>query len=134
MDDSTAGAAGAGIAGMFVAFVLVIIWIVVLVLAIGMYGLPSIIAIVRKKRDMGGIIAVNILLGWSILGWVAALVWALTTDTVQTVYVTQHVGYAIPPGPMPPAAVAPPPPAPEPMRNVTSTSIAPTSEQQPPQR
>ena len=45
-----------------------------------MYFLPSIIAFARSKRDIAGIILLNFLLGWTVIGWVVALVWAVKTD------------------------------------------------------
>jgi hypothetical protein len=45
-----------------------------------MYFLPSIIALARSKRDIGGIILLNFFLGWTMIGWVVALIWALKTD------------------------------------------------------
>ena len=44
------------------------------------YPLPSIIAVVRRKRNRVAIIALNLLLGWTLVGWVVALVWALLHD------------------------------------------------------
>jgi hypothetical protein len=52
-----------------------------------MYFLPSLIAIVRSKRDILGIVVLNFFLGWTLIGWVVALVWALKTD-VAVVYRT----------------------------------------------
>jgi Superinfection immunity protein len=45
-----------------------------------MYFLPSIIALARSKRDLISIFILNFLLGWTAIGWVIALVWALKTD------------------------------------------------------
>ncbi len=45
-----------------------------------MYFLPSIIALARSKRDIMGIIVLNFFLGWTMIGWVVALVWAVKTD------------------------------------------------------
>lgn len=45
-----------------------------------MYFLPSIIALARSKRDIVGIVLLNFFLGWTIIGWVVALVWAVKTD------------------------------------------------------
>ncbi|WP_417490023.1 superinfection immunity protein [Maricaulis sp.] len=42
------------------------------------YLLPTLIAVSRKHTSLGPIFALNLFLGWSLLGWVAALVWALT--------------------------------------------------------
>lgn len=46
-----------------------------------LYLLPSLVAAARQHRNGGAIGALNILLGWTILGWVVALVWSLTDDT-----------------------------------------------------
>lgn len=45
-----------------------------------MYFLPSIIALARSKRDIVGIVLLNFFLGWTMIGWVVALVWAVKTD------------------------------------------------------
>ena len=45
-----------------------------------MYFLPSIIALVKSKRDTLAIFLLNLLLGWSVIGWVVALVWAAKHD------------------------------------------------------
>src|SRR5664280_2655386 len=47
------------------------------VAGIVIYFLPSIIAIEMKHRNFPALFALNLLLGWTILGWVGALVWAL---------------------------------------------------------
>lgn len=45
-----------------------------------MYFLPSIIALARSKRDIVGIVLLNFFLGWTMIGWIVALVWAVKTD------------------------------------------------------
>lgn len=45
---------------------------------IALYFLPSIIG--ASKANAGAIFALNLFLGWTFIGWVVALVWALTTD------------------------------------------------------
>ncbi len=45
-----------------------------------LYFLPSIVAIARSKRDTTAIFVLNLLLGWTAIGWVIALVWALKED------------------------------------------------------
>jgi len=47
-----------------------------------MYFLPSIIALARSKRDILAIFLLNLFLGWSVIGWIVALVWALKSDVV----------------------------------------------------
>ena len=44
------------------------------------YFLPCIVATVRKHRQQLAIFMVNLLLGWTFLGWVVAMVWACTAD------------------------------------------------------
>lgn len=44
------------------------------------YFLPSIVAFARGKRDAASIFVLNLLLGWTAIGWVVALVWALKHD------------------------------------------------------
>jgi hypothetical protein len=45
-----------------------------------MYVLPTIIAFARNKRDTTAILLLNLFLGWSVIGWVIALVWAAKND------------------------------------------------------
>lgn len=40
------------------------------------YSLPSIIAVGRAKDSAGGVVAVNLLVGWTGIGWLAALIWS----------------------------------------------------------
>ena len=54
-----------------------IIWIAVLI-----YFMPYEIAASRKHPSKWAIGALNLFLGWSFFGWVAALVWSLATNPV----------------------------------------------------
>jgi hypothetical protein len=45
-----------------------------------LYFLPSIIALARSKRDTLAIFLLNLFLGWSVIGWIVALVWAAKND------------------------------------------------------
>ncbi len=45
------------------------------------YFVPSIIAFARKHRNAVPILLLNIFLGWTLLGWIGALIWSLTTPT-----------------------------------------------------
>ena len=42
-----------------------------------LYTLPLCISGFRRHRHQMAIAALNLLLGWTVIGWVAALVWAL---------------------------------------------------------
>ena len=45
-----------------------------------MYFLPSIIALARSKRELLAIFLLKLFLGWSVIGWIVALVWAAKND------------------------------------------------------
>ena len=45
-------------------------------LVIGIYFLPDWIAQSRGHPNRGSIFVLNLFLGWTFLGWVAALIWA----------------------------------------------------------
>ena len=45
-----------------------------------LYFLPAIIALARNKRDTTSILLLNLFLGWTAIGWVIALVWAVKHD------------------------------------------------------
>jgi hypothetical protein len=44
------------------------------------YFLPTIIAAIKSKRDTVAILLLNLFLGWSVIGWIVALVWAAKND------------------------------------------------------
>jgi hypothetical protein len=48
-----------------------------LALAVFLYFLPTAVAGLRSTRHGGAIFVFNLLLGWTFLFWVIALVWAL---------------------------------------------------------
>jgi hypothetical protein len=45
---------------------------------VAFYLLPAFVAGFRNHPNTAAISALNLLLGWTFLGWVAALVWSLT--------------------------------------------------------
>jgi hypothetical protein len=49
-------------------------------LLIAAYLLPFVVAVSRRHRQRLAIFCLNLLLGWTLLGWIAALVWACTSD------------------------------------------------------
>ena len=48
--------------------------------SLALYLLPTIIVLARRKKNVLGPILVNVLLGWTFVGWIVALIWALTVD------------------------------------------------------
>ena len=51
-----------------------------ILIAIGIYFLPSIVAVNRNHRNRVPIILVNVFFGWSFIGWVIALIWSFTAN------------------------------------------------------
>jgi hypothetical protein len=55
-----------------------------------MYWLPTIVAIVRRTPSALGVAAINFFLGWTVIGWIIALLMALAAAPATqrvTVYV-----------------------------------------------
>lgn len=51
---------------------------IALIILGAIYFAPSLVAIGREHRNTAGIFVVNLALGWTFVGWIVALVWALT--------------------------------------------------------
>ncbi len=49
-----------------------------IILGLLAYFVPALVAVKRMHHQTSAILALNLLLGWTFIGWVAALVWALT--------------------------------------------------------
>ena len=61
-----------------------------LLLGVLFYFLPSIVG--HNKHNAGAIFVLNLLLGWTIIGWAIAMVWALTGDVCAPVVVVAGPG------------------------------------------
>ena len=55
--------------------------VIFLAVAVAVYFIPTWVAYARKHHNANAIFLVNLLLGWTALGWIAALVWSLTSVT-----------------------------------------------------
>src|SRR5208283_5061381 len=62
------------------------------------YFIPSLVALYRHHSSTGGILVINLFLGWTFIGWVIALAWACSGISRQ---------FASPAAPLSPAASAP---------------------------
>jgi hypothetical protein len=60
-----------------------IFWLV----SIFLYFLPAFLA--RNKPNFTSILILNILAGWTFIGWIIALVWALSSDSQRPAATTQ---------------------------------------------
>jgi heme/copper-type cytochrome/quinol oxidase subunit 2 len=54
-----------------------IIWVVLVIM---LYFLPTFVAKSRHHRSGDAITLLNLVLGWTVLGWLVALIWAATGD------------------------------------------------------
>ena len=52
--------------------------VITAVLALAFYMLPTVAAKARRHRNSAAIALTNILLGWTVIGWIIALIWAFT--------------------------------------------------------
>ena len=51
---------------------------IVLTVLLAVYFLPTIIAVCQSHRNTASIVVVNFFLGWTMVGWVLAVAWALS--------------------------------------------------------
>ena len=75
--------------GAFIAIVAYIMAMVLVLFNLTFYLLPSIVALIRKinKRDIFIIAILNLLFGWTVIGWIIILIWAFVSQkTVNKVY------------------------------------------------
>lgn len=79
--------------------------LVVFALSLGLYFLPTIIAIARKVPNVGSVIVIDLLLGWLLVPWVIALAMAVRSVSQPEI----RGGYQ--PPPPSPVNWAPPSPA-----------------------
>jgi hypothetical protein len=54
-----------------------------ILLIVLIYFLPFIVAIARKHLDSTAIFVLNLFLGWTFIGWVIALIWAVKKFEVK---------------------------------------------------
>jgi hypothetical protein len=81
--------------------------------AVAVYMLPTIIGSIRKVVNVGSVFAINLLLGWTLLGWAIALAMALRTNPPYANPQVRQQGLGLPEGAAPKPASSPlsPPPA-----------------------
>jgi len=53
-----------------------IVWGILILVAF-VYFAPAIVASYRNHRNLNAVLVVNLFLGWTFAGWVAALIWAV---------------------------------------------------------
>lgn len=53
---------------------------ILLFILLAFYLLPWIISMIRGNRHQGAIFVINLFFGWTILGWLAVLIWAAASN------------------------------------------------------
>ena len=51
-----------------------------LIIFLAGFFLPTLLALTFGRRQMGAIFVLNLLLGWTVIGWAAAMVWAFVQE------------------------------------------------------
>lgn len=54
---------------------------ILLLIILLVYLFPCLVACFRHHINSNSIIVLNLFLGWTLIGWVVSLSWALTNDT-----------------------------------------------------
>lgn len=57
--------------------------LVLLLLVVLFYFYPTVVARQRWSPHWAGVLVVNILLGWTFVGWVIALAWAFSGENIR---------------------------------------------------
>ncbi|HTV95802.1 MAG TPA: superinfection immunity protein [Steroidobacteraceae bacterium] len=60
-----------------------------LLICAALYFLPTIVAAARDRHNKGAIFLLNFFLGWTFVGWVVSLVWAVSSSPPPTVVIQQ---------------------------------------------
>ena len=56
--------------------------LILILIALACYFLPTLIACMRGKANgTGGVFFVNLLLGWTVVGWFVSFIWACSGET-----------------------------------------------------
>lgn len=64
----------------------------VTIVTLAAYFLPSLIAMVRDHHNKGALIITNLLLGWTGIAWLVALIWAFTNQRETSIVINNTNG------------------------------------------
>jgi hypothetical protein len=68
-----------------------LVLLVVLAISMAVYFIPTWVAFARNHRQMLAIVILNALLGWTLIGWAGALVWACTKPASVSILTPEGV-------------------------------------------
>jgi hypothetical protein len=57
-----------------------LLFVLAAVVGLVLYFAPFLIALAGNRRNLLGIGALNLLLGWTVVGWIVAFLWAVVQD------------------------------------------------------
>ena len=69
--------------------------IVLVLVGIAAYFLPATIGLIRDHDQKWAILTLNLLLGWTGIGWIVALIWAVTKGRTDVGSQSQNVTVTI---------------------------------------
>lgn len=58
-----------------------------IIIAFLFYLLPAIIAFSKNRHNKTAVLVLNIFLGWTLIGWIVSLVWAVSNKSPQQIIV-----------------------------------------------
>ena len=58
-------------------FVSLLFWVVIAAAGIAVYFLPALTAVLRNHKDNAAVFVINLFAGWTLIGWIVAMVWAV---------------------------------------------------------
>ena len=61
----------------------------VVAITLGIYFIPAIVAAFKQHHNQTAIFFLNMFLGWTFIGWVAALVWAVSRPS-SAIYIRKE--------------------------------------------
>jgi hypothetical protein len=71
--------------------------ILIFAMIVGVYAVPSVVAGIRHVPDFGSVLVINVLLGWTFIGWVVALAMAMRSTQRPPVQIVTHQAVYGPP-------------------------------------
>ena len=72
--------------------------VLLLAIAVIVYFIPTWVASARNHHNANAVFATNLLLGWTAMGWIAALIWSLTavkaksSENIETQSESKRIG------------------------------------------
>ena len=70
--------------------------VIFMLIYVVMYFVPTIVAALRKHHQLAPIAVVNLFLGWTVIGWIIAFIWSLTSQQPPQTIIVQQPAYPYP--------------------------------------